>query len=102
MKNGLIATRTVKFEIWADKSNLKKGFISVYDEEPFDDTINSPAYEIGRQTAILAKARGYKTKGVLLRRKPKSTQYAWVKTKINILQELIMDLGWDAKRLVIR
>ena len=81
---------------------LKFGFLSVYNEEDFDPDINSSAYEIGRQMAIIAKAYGYKTKGGLIRRKPKSEEYAWVKTKLRELKYIARSLGYKSSGLKIR
>lgn len=93
----------VRFDMWLNKhSKLKQGFISVYDNEDFDPDINSSAYEIGRQMAIMAKTLGYKTKGGLIRRKPNSSEFAWVKTKVKELEHIARSLGYHPKQMTIR
>ena len=96
-------TKTVSFEKWlTSKPGLKQGFISVYDNEPFDPDVVSSAYEIGRQIAIVAKTSGFKTKGALIRKKPNSSDYAWVKTKYPELNKFAKSLGFATRELVIR
>lgn len=98
-----VQPRGVSFENWLTKyETLKMGFISVYDEEPFDPDQISSAYEIGRQMAIVAKQRGYKTKGSLIRRQPKSTKFAWVKTKRPELENIARSLGYAPSALTLR
>lgn len=98
-----VQPRGVTFEYWLTKyETLKEGFISVYDEEPFDPDQNSSAYEIGRQMAIVAKQRGYKTKGALIRRQANSTKFAWVKTKRPELENIARSLGYAASSLTMR
>lgn len=98
-----VQPRGVSFEYWLTKYEaLKTGFVSVYDEEPFDCDNGSSAYEIGRQMAIVAKQRGYKTKGALIRRQPKSTQFAWVKTKRPELENIARSLGYAPSSLTLR
>lgn len=98
-----VEPRGVTFEYWLTKyETLKEGFISVYDGEPFDDSQNSSAYEIGRQMAIVAKQRGYKTKGALIRRQANSTKFAWVKTKRPELENIARSLGYAPSSLTLR
>ena len=98
-----VQPRGVTFEYWLTKyETLKTGFISVYDGEPFDSEQNSSAYEVGRQMAIVAQQRGYKTKGALIRRVPKSDKFAWVKTKRPELENIARSLGYAASSLTLR
>lgn len=98
-----VKPRPVTFEYWLTQhETLKEGFISLYDGEPFDDSKNSSAYEIGRQMAIVAKQRGYKTKGALIRRQANSTKFAWVKTKPPELDNIARSLGYATSSLILR
>lgn len=98
-----VKPRGVSFEHWlTNYETLKTGFISVYDEEPFDPDQISSAYEIGRQMAIVAKQRGYRTNGALIRRQPKSDKFAWVKTKRGELENIARSLGYAPASLTLR
>ena len=83
------SSRTVSLEAWINHPQIQKGILSLYAGEPFDDTKDSPGYEIGRQIAILAKNAGLMTRGSILRKKPKSNQMAIVKTKMQILSNIV-------------
>lgn len=103
MSNTSDKSKGVSFQVWlTSKRMLQVGFISIYENEPFNPEFNSSAYEIGRQIAVEAKLRGFKTKGGLLRRKPKSTEYAWVKTKYPELERIARSLGWRPSQLILR
>ena len=82
-------SRTVTLEVWINNPQIQRGILSLYSGEPFDDTQNSPGYEIGRQIAILAKNAGLKTRGAILRKKANSSQMAIVKTKMQILHDIV-------------
>lgn len=92
----------ISFDKWLNsRKGLRDGFISVYDNAEFNPE-GSSAYEVGRQIAILAKANGYKTKGILLRKKPNSDDYAWVKTRYRDIEALAQSLGFKRSKLLIR
>lgn len=94
--------KVVNFDSWLNsKKGLREGFISVYDNAEFNSE-GSSSYEVGRQIAIIAKANGYKTKGILLRKKPKSDDYAWVKTRYRDIESLVRSLGFDTRKLLIK
>lgn len=98
-----VKPRGVSFESWLTKyETLKSGFISVYDDEPFNPDQSSSAYEIGRQMTIVAKQRGYRTKGSLIRRKANSARFAWVKTKRPELENIARSLGYAPASLTLR
>ena len=82
-------SKTVSLEIWINNPRIQEGILSLYAGEPFDDTKDSPGYEIGRQIAILAKNAGLMTRGAILRKKPHSNQMAIVKTKMQILHNIV-------------
>ena len=103
MRNTSDKSHSISFQTWlTSKHMLQVGFISVYDNEPFNPDFNSSAYEIGRQIAIEAKLLGYKTKGALIRRKPKSIEYAWVKTKYSVIELIAKSIGWRPSQMIIR
>ena len=94
------ATKAITAETWLNKHyQLKVGFVSVYDNEPFNHSNDSIAYELGRQMAIVAKASGHKTKGGLIRRKPNSNEFAWVGTKIREITYLVHSIGYKPAQL---
>lgn len=102
MSNHSPVTRGVSFSLWLNKyQSLMRGFISIYESEPFDYDAGS-AYEIGRQMAIHAKACGHKTKGKLIRRKPNSTEYVWVKSQYKEIELIARSLGFEPRKLVMR
>lgn len=82
-------SKTVSLETWINNPQIQRGILSLYSGEPFDDKINSPGYEIGRQIAILAKNAGLNTRGSILRKKANSSQMAIVKTKMKILSDIV-------------
>lgn len=89
MSNLSKSSKTVSLETWINHPQIQIGILSIYAGEPFDDTRNSPGYEIGRQIAILAKNAGLMTRGAILRKKPNSSQMAIVKTKMQILHNIV-------------
>lgn len=89
MSNLHTKSRSVPLEVWINHPQIQIGILSLYSGEPFDDTKNSPGYEIGRQIAILAKLAGLNTRGAILRKKPNSSQMAIVKTKMQILHDIV-------------
>jgi hypothetical protein len=89
MSNLSKTSKTVSLETWINHPQIQIGILSIYAGEPFDDTRNSPGYEIGRQIAILAKNAGLMTRGAILRKKPHSSQMAIVKTKMQILHNIV-------------
>lgn len=100
--DGLTDSKRVGIERWLNiDSAMIEGVLSVYAGDPFDYTRDSFAYELGRQIAVLAKTRGFKTKGTLVRRKPNSHQMAWVKTKINDIHSIVLELGHMPRSLSI-
>lgn len=102
MSNHSPVTRPVSFSFWLNKySSLMKGFISIYESEPFDYDAGS-AYEIGRQMAIHAKACGHKTKGKLIRRKPNSQEFAWVKSQYKEIELIARGIGYPTSKLTMR
>lgn len=93
---------TITFEYWVNKSyDFKVGFVSVYDNEAFDMSKDFVAYELGRQVAIIAKIKGHKTKGTLIRRKANSSEFAWVKTKMRVLEDIAWDMGFKPEHMAI-
>jgi len=89
MSNLYTQSKRVSLETWINHPQIQMGILSLYAGEPFDDTKDSPGYEIGRQIAILAKNAGLMTRGAILRKKPKSSQMAIVKTKMQILSDIV-------------
>lgn len=89
MSNLHTNSRRVSLETWINHPQIQIGILSLYAGEPFDDRKNSPGYEIGRQIAILAKLAGLNTRGTILRKKPNSNQMAIVKTKMQILHDIV-------------
>ena len=83
-------------ERWLQHPALKRGFLSIYNNEPFNDTLEisqALGYEIGRQIAVVAKANGYKTKGKLIRKVAKSERFDWVKTNKQVLIDIVYSLN---------
>lgn len=60
MKNTPSEGTQVTLEKWINNPGTYKGILSVYAKESFDYEDCRRSYEIGRQIAILAKARGLK------------------------------------------
>jgi len=89
MSNLGTKSKTVSLETWINHPRIQEGILSLYAGESFDDTKDSPGYEIGRQIAILAKNAGLMTRGAILRKKPNSNQMAIVKTKMKILSDIV-------------
>lgn len=89
-------------EKWVNNPGIKRGILSVYNNESFDYDSTSPAYELGRQIALLAKSKGLITRGSILRRKPNSEVMAIVKTKMTILSDIIYkELSYHPSQMVI-
>lgn len=100
--DGLAESKRVGIERWLNTDPaMIEGVLSVYAGDPFDYTRDSFAYEIGRQIAVLAKTKGFKTRGTLVRKKPNSQQMAWVKTKINDVHSIVLELGHMPRSLAI-
>lgn len=89
MSNVVTAGRSVSLEQWINNPGIRKGILSVYDNESFDYSDNRASYEIGRQIALLAKSAGLSTRGSILRKKPNSQMMAVVKTKMPILTNIV-------------
>lgn len=89
MSNIVTKSQRVPLEVWINNPRIQVGILSVYADEPFDYTISSPGYDIGRQIAILAKLAGLHTRGSILRKRPNSNQMAIVKTKMPILHNIV-------------
>jgi len=93
---------SVTLEQWINNPGIRKGILSSYASEPFDYADNRAAYEIGRQIAIIAKGKGLKTRGSILRKKPNSQLMAIVKTKLPILQNIVYyELGFKPSQLAV-
>ena len=89
MSNLGTKSRTVSLETWINNPNIQQGILSLYAGEPFDYKKDNTGYEIGRQIAILAKNAGLMTRGAILRKEPNSNQMAIVKTKMQILHNIV-------------
>lgn len=93
---------SVTLEQWINNPGIRKGILSTYSGEPFDYEDNRASYEIGRQIALLAKSKGLRTRGSILRKKPNSQLMAIVKTKLPILQDIIYyQLGFKPSQLAV-
>lgn len=85
---------SVSFETWLNRYPEKvRGFMSVYNDEPFDYDKGTPGYELGRQLAVLAKRDGLR-RSDLVRKRPKVDAYAFTKTKMARLAELARQAGF--------
>jgi hypothetical protein len=89
--------RRVSFEDWLNMRPEKvRGFLSVYNDEPFDYESDTPGYEVGRQLAVLAKQDGLR-RSDLVRKRPKVEAYAFTKTKMGRLYQLAERAGFFNK-----
>lgn len=94
--------KVTTLEQWINNYRIQQGILSFYAGEPFDYDKTSPGYEIGRQIAALAYAKGLKTRGSILRKKANSQQMAIVKTKMNILHNIVYrELGFKPSQLTV-
>lgn len=85
--------KRVSFEDWLNMHQEKvRGFLSIYNNEPFDYEKDTPGYEIGRQLAVLAKQDGLR-RSDLVRKRPKVEAYAFTKTKMSRLYQLAEKAG---------
>lgn len=80
------------FENWVSKPEFVRGFLSVYNNEPFDYNTCTRRYELGRQLAVMAKTHGLR-RSDLVRKKPNSTEYYFTKTRLPRLEELAYEAG---------
>lgn len=93
---------SVGLEKWINNYYIQQGILSFYAGEPFDYDKTNPGYEIGRQIALLAHSKGLKTRGSILRKKPNSQQMAIVKTKMNVLHNIVYrELGFRSSQLAV-
>jgi hypothetical protein len=93
---------SVGLEQWINNYYIQQGILSFYAGKPFDYDRATPGYEIGRQIAALAYSKGLKTRGSILRKKPNSQQMAIVKTKMNILHNIVYrELGFHSSTLAV-
>jgi hypothetical protein len=93
---------SVSLEMWINNYFIQRGILSFYNGELFDYDNTSPGYEIGRQIALLAHSQGLKTRGSILRKKPHSERMAIVKTKMNILHNIVYkELGFKPGQLTV-
>ena len=88
---------TTSFELWAErhKFHLIQGFMSVYNNEPFDykmSDLGNRGYEIGRQVAVVAKAHGIQ-RGHFVRKAPNKEYYVWVKKNLKQLEVIFFGLN---------
>lgn len=84
------------FEQWVQRPEFVRGFLSVYNDEPFDYDTGTRRYELGRQLAVMAKLDGLR-RSDLVRKKPKVDQYAFVKTRLSRLEALAAQAGIRGK-----
>lgn len=96
MSNIQVGANRYTFEDWVNRAERKRGFLSYYNNEPFDYEGASAGYELGRQLAVMAKLDGLR-RGDVLRKKPKSDKYAFTKTKIVRLEQLAIAAGFRTK-----
>ncbi len=102
MQNYTPRSQTVSMESYLANPSLVYGFRCCYDNEPFDPEINCLGYEIGRQLGAAAKAVGYNVKSQLIRRKPNSKEFYFMKNKIKVLSQILYyEMGYRTQSLRI-
>ena len=102
MSNSIGKTRTLSLETYLSNPSLVYGFWAYYEDEPFDYDIDCLGYEIGRQLGAAAKGLGYTVKSQLIRRKPKSKEFYFMKNKVKILAQILYyEMGYSPLNLRI-
>lgn len=87
MSNGIKGGYQVTFDRWLNHDpRMAQGFVEYFEGLPFNYDAGG-RYELGRQLAVLAKLDGLR-RSDLVRKKPKSPDYAFTKTKMARLSEL--------------
>jgi hypothetical protein len=92
--SNIVQENEISFDVWLNSYPEKvRGFMSVYNDEPFDYDRGTPAYELGRQLALLAKLDGLR-RSDLVRKRPKIEAYAFTKTKIHLVEQIAVLAGF--------
>ena len=97
MPNINAKANSVSLNHYLSNPSIVYGFKSYYDDEPFDYTIECTGYEIGRQIAVIAKAKGYSRSQFLCRR-PHINELYFINTPI-LASIVYMDLGYGVHSL---
>jgi hypothetical protein len=92
--SNIVQETEISFDAWLNQYPDKvRGFMSVYNDEPFDYDRGTPGYELGRQLAVMAKRDGLR-RSDLVRKRPKVDAYAFTKTKIHLVEQIAVLAGF--------